>query len=144
MKKIALIILMLGIPIALLFTNFGYSLYKFNEPENKMSKGTCLETFSVEHWHKSSPPTTTVHSVVRDDMQVYIVDGNCNNNTKTIPWEKEHSFMYLVAVCTGFLLAFIGVAIAIAFVILWCIAIHTIIVLKPGEKFYDRFVKCFE
>jgi hypothetical protein len=143
-KKIALIILMLGLPIALLLTNFGYSLYKFNEPENKMSKGTCLETFSVEHWHKHSPPTTSVHSVVRNNMQVYIVDGNCYKNTKTIPWEQEHEFMYFIAVCTGILLALIGGVIAIVFVIFWFVAIHTVCVIKPDEKFIDRFWQSFE
>lgn len=138
MKK-TLGIFLLIIPFLLLLINMIVVQYNITSDENRLAKGTCLETFSVEHWHKNSPPTTSVHTVVRNGMDVYIVDGNCYSKSKTIPWEKEHNFAHIMAefglILWG-VIAFIGAAV---FIYSWVIFIYTLITIKPDQKLWETF-----
>lgn len=138
MKKtlgISLIIL----PFLLLLINMIVVQYNETTSENRLSKGTCLETFSVEHWHKHSPPTTSVHSVVRNGMQVYIVDGNCYSKTKEIPWEKEHDVAHFMAGLGLIIWGIIAFIVFVAIIYFWVILIYTLITIKPDKKFWETF-----
>lgn len=138
MKKTLGIFLFI-LPFLLLLINMIVVQYNVTSDENRLTKGTCIETFSVEHWHKHSPPTTSVHSVVRNGMQVYIVDGNCYSKTRAIPWEKEHDFAQFMAEFG--LLAWCGIAIVVVaiFIYSWVIFVYTLITIKPDQKLWETF-----
>ena len=136
-KKLGIFLII--IPFLLLLINVIVVQYNITTDENRMTKGTCLETFTVEHWHKHSPPTTSIHSVVRNGMQVYIVDGDCYSKTKEIPWEKEHDFAHFMAqlgLIVWGIIAFIVVGILIY---TWVIFVYTLIKIKPDQKFWKTF-----
>ena len=142
MKKLAIVLVLL--PFIFLFTMSGISYYHRNLPDEQMNHGKCIETYTVEHWHKHKAPTTTVHSVVRNGNSVYIVDGNCNNHTKTIPWEKEHDFIYFMG-CIGSLILFgLGLILGIAIILFWIFAIWFFFIYDRTKSFKENFDEFFK
>ena len=136
-KKLGIILIIL--PFLLLLINMINVQYNKTTDENRLAKGTCIETFSVEHWHKHSPPTTSVHSVVRNGMQVYIVDGNCYSKTKAIPWEKEHEFAEFMAMLGVVVWGIVAFIVAAFLIYGWIKFIYTLMTIKPGQKFWQTF-----
>lgn len=143
MKK-TLGIFLIILPFLLLLINMIVVHYNETTDENKLAKGTCLETFSVEHWHKYSPPTTSVHTVVRNGMDVYIVDGDCHSKSKTIPWEKEHDFAHFMSEFGVIIWGIITFIVAVILIYFWVIFIYTLITIKPGKNFWDTYWINFE
>lgn len=137
MKKLGIFLIIL--PFLLLLINMIVVQYNVTTDENRMAKGTCIETFSVEHWHKHSPPTTSVHTVVRNGMQVYIVDGNCYSKTKAIPWEKEHEFAHFMAMIGLIVWGVIAFVVAAVFIYTWVMFVYTLITIKPDQKLWKTF-----
>ena len=138
MKKILGIILII-LPFLLLLINIINVHYNETTDENRLAKGTCIETFSVEHWHKHSPPTTSVHTVVRNGMQVYIVDGNCYSKTKAIPWEKEHEFAHFMVGLGLIIWGIIAFVVVVIFIYAWVMFVYTLITIKPDKKFWETY-----
>ena len=136
-KKLGIILIIL--PFLLLLINLIVVKYNVTSDENRLTKGTCLETFSVEHWHRYEPPTTSVHSVVRNGMQVYIVNGSCSSKTKAIPWEKEHDFAHFMAMVGIVIWGIIAFIVAAFFIYGWIKFIYTLMTIKPGQKFWQTF-----
>lgn len=137
MKKLGIFLIIL--PFLLLLINIIVVKYNVTSDENRLAKGTCIETFSVEHWHKHSPPTTSVHTVVRNGMQVYIVDGNCYSKTREIPWEKEHEFAHFMAMIGLIVWGVIAFVVAAFFIYAWVMLIYTLITIKPEQKMWETF-----
>jgi preprotein translocase subunit Sss1 len=137
MKKLGIFLIIL--PFLLLLINIIVVHYNVTSDENRLAKGTCIETFSVEHWHKHSPPTTSVHSVVRNGMQVYIVDGNCYSKTKAIPWEDEHSFANFMAGLGLIVWGIIAFVVVVIFIYTWVMFVYTLITIKPDQKLWETF-----
>ena len=137
MKKLGIFLIIL--PFLLLLINIIVVKYNVTSDENRLAKGTCIETFSVEHWHKHSPPTTSVHSVVRNGMQVYIVDGNCYSKTKAIPWEQEHEFAHFMAGLGLVIWGVIAFVVAATFIYAWVMFVYTLITIKPDQKLWETF-----
>lgn len=137
MKKLGIFLIIL--PFLLLLINMIVVQYNETTNENRMTKGTCIETFSVEHWHKHSPPTTSVHSVVRNGMQVYIVDGNCYSKTREIPWEKEHEFAHFMAMIGIVIWGVIAFVVAAVLLYTWVMFVYTLITIKPDQKLWETF-----
>lgn len=137
MKKLGIFLIIL--PFLLLLINIIVVQYNETTDENRLAKGNCIETFSVEHWHKHSPPTTSVHSVVRNGMQVYIVDGNCYSKTKAIPWEQEHAFAHFMAMIGLVIWGVIAFVVAAVFLYTWVMFVYTLITIKPDQKLWKTF-----
>ena len=135
-KKLGIFLIIL--PFLLLLINMIVVQHNVTSDENRLAQGTCLETFSVEHWHKHSPPTTSVHTVVRNGMAVYIVDGNCSKTT-TIPWEKEHGFAYFMAMIGLVIWGVIAFVVAAVILYSWVMFIYTLLTIKPDQKLWETF-----
>lgn len=142
MKKLAIVIIIL--PFIFLFTMTGISNYYKNLPDEQMNHGKCIETYTVEHWHKYKAPTTTVHSVVRDGNSVYIVDGNCNNHTKTIPWEQEHGFISFMGFLGSMVLFGLCFVFVIAIIVFWILAILFLFKYDRTKSFKENLVELFK
>lgn len=136
-KKLGIIILIL--PFLALLINMIVVQYNETSSKNRMAQGTCIETFTVDHWHRYKPPTTSTHSVVRNGMKVYIVDGNCYSKTREIPWEKEHDLAHFMAELGLIIWGIIAFIVAALIIYSWVIFVYTLIKIKPDQKFLDTF-----
>jgi hypothetical protein len=137
MKKLGIFLIIL--PFLLLLINIIVVKSNVTSDENRLAKGTCIETFSVQHCHKHSPPTTSVHSVVRNGMQVYIVNGNCYSKTKAIPWEQEHEFANFMAGLGLIVWGIIAFFVVVIFIYAWVMFVYTLITIKPDQKLWKTF-----
>lgn len=142
MKKLGIFIVLL--PFIFLFTMTDISYYYTHLPEERMNHGKCLETYTVEHWHKYSAPTTSVHSVVRNDGYVYIVDGDCRNHIKAIPWEQEHGFIHFMGELGGVVLIGLCLLTVIAIIICWVVAIWFLFKYDRTKTFNENFDEFFK
>lgn len=68
----------------------------FKHENDVIAKGECLKTFTVEHWHKHSPPTYTTHTVMLYANNAYVVPGTCD--TGAVSWSDTHKALTAIGV----------------------------------------------
>lgn len=64
----------------------------FTHDNDYVAKGECLKTYTLEHWHKHSPPTYSTHTVMLYHNNAYVVSGTCD--TGAISWQDTHKLLY--------------------------------------------------
>lgn len=96
-----------------------------NEP---IAKGECLKTYTIEHWHKYSPPTTTTHTVMLYKNQAYVVNGTCQSGT--ISWVDTHSFLYFLGITSLIPWCFLGLVIVATI----CVLMYILFKYIQGEE----------
>jgi len=137
MKTIGYIMILL--PVMFIYIIGGYTYYKTNSDEDIKIKGKCIETYTVNHWYKSSPPTTTVHTVVRLNQKAYIVDGECDNGVKQIPWHKEHNILYIFGGIGEVVILITLVIIGLAILCIWGMTIRVLLKYDKTKSFRENW-----
>lgn len=82
-----------------------------------VAKGECLKTYTLEHWHKHSPPTYSTHTVMLYNNRAYVVPGTCD--TAVISWQDTHQLLYFIGLLSGMPWFALALAIVCAIVVLF-------------------------
>ena len=131
-------ILMILIPVLLFFSDGWYVYLKSQSNDELLAQGKCIETFTEEHWHKHSPPSVTVHSTVRLGHDAYVLDGDCNNKLKEIPWTESHEVHYAIGVISCIIQIIIGVMLVLVIIVVWVIIALSMIKGDKNKSFTEN------
>lgn len=98
-KIIGYLILILPV-IAFLGAGTYGQLEKYSD-KVRIAEGKCLETFSEQHWYKSSPPETITYSTVRIGHSAYVVRGDCQTAVRGRElWMDQHKALTIIGLFT--------------------------------------------
>ena len=89
--------------------------------------GECLKSYTIEHWHKYSPPTYTTHSVIYYSGQAFVIPGSCPTNE--ISWKYAHPAIYFI----GQTSIIPWIVLLIIFIAILCYAAYNLFLLIRGN-----------
>lgn len=109
------------LPFAAFFGTGIYAQLTRYSDDVLLSEYKCATTFTEEHWHKYSPPTTHTYSVVHNNHVAYVIEGDCTTGiSRKTMWEQEHVILSMIGLVTqvALLIIFIvAILVAVVFVV---------------------------
>lgn len=112
-KIIGYLILILPV-LAFLGTGTYGQLEKYSD-EVRIAEGTCLETFSQQHWYKHRAPETITYSTVRIGHSAYVVRGDCKTAVRSRElWMDQHKVLAIIGCFTQIIYAAVALIAVLA------------------------------
>lgn len=110
--------LILILPV-LAFLGIGtYAQLEHYSDKVRVVEGKCLETFSEQHWHKTSPPETVTYSTVRIGHSAYVVRGDCQTAVRSRElWMDQHPVLTIIGLLTQIFYAAFDLVVVLAILV---------------------------